>query len=276
MTVRRIYRRTSKPFATGVLSSALQALRACVLGAGVAILAPNLVWADVTDDVINQGLQRTKDAVASQIRIDELADATDKIITQYHTQRKAVESLTKYNDRLRRTLEAQEVAMGKLERSIEDASLIERQIVPLMLRMISGLERFIDSDSPFKLQERQERVERITGYLTNANISAAERFRQVLNAYSIENAYGNSIDVYSETLDLSGELLAVNILQVGRSGLYYQTLDGGQSGYWDRNTAGWTALDSSFNAGITHAIRITQGKESTGLMLLPIDAPEAL
>ncbi|MBT5031658.1 MAG: DUF3450 domain-containing protein [Proteobacteria bacterium] len=284
MSVRRINRRTSKHFAASILFSALsnvlsnsqQVLRVCVLGTGVAILAPSSVWADVTDDIISQGLQRTIDAQASQIRVDDIADATDKIITQYHTQRKAVESLTKYNDRLRRTLEAQEVAMNSLERSIEDASLIERQIVPLMLRMIAGLERFIGSDSPFKLQERQERVERITGYLTNANISAAERFRQVLNAYSIENAYGNSIDVYSDTLDLSGDPLAVNILQVGRSGLYYQTLDGGQSGYWDRNAGAWAALDSSFNAGITHAIRITQGKESTGLMLLPIDAPEAL
>jgi FtsZ-binding cell division protein ZapB len=239
------------------------------------VLLPSTAWAELTDDVINSGLQRTRDAIASQQAIDELQEATDKIITQYQTQEKAVESLTRYNDRLRRTLDAQQVAMNSLERSIEDASLIERQIVPLMLRMISGLERFIGSDAPFKLQERQDRVERIKGYLTNANISAAERFRQVLGAYSIENGYGNSIDVYSDTLDLTGETLSVNVLQVGRSGLYYQTLDGDQSGYWDKSAGAWSELDSSFNAGITRAIRITQGKESTGLMLLPITAPEA-
>jgi hypothetical protein len=242
---------------------------------GAVTLLPSAAWAELTDDVINSGMQRTRDAIASQQTIDDLQDATDKIITQYQTQEKAVESLTRYNDRLRRTLDAQQVAMSNLERSIEDASLIERQIVPLMLRMISGLERFIGSDAPFKLFERQDRVERIKGYLTNANISAAERFRQVLGAYSIENGYGNSIDVYSDTLDLTGESLSVNVLQVGRSGLYYQTLDGDRSGFWDKSVGTWSELDSSFNAGITRAIRITQGKESTGLMLLPITAPEA-
>jgi hypothetical protein len=246
-----------------------------VVSVGAMVFQPGVARADLTDDLVSSGLQRTNDAVASQQAVDDLQEATDKIDTQYQTQEKAVESLLVYNDRLRRTLEAQQVAMAEFERSIEDASLIERQIVPLMLRMISGLERFIGSDAPFKIQERRDRVERIKGYLTNANISAAERFRQVLGAYSIENGYGNSIDVYNDTLDLAGESLSVNIFQVGRSGLYYQTLDGGQSGYWDKSSDTWTELDSSHNAGISHAIRIAQGKVSPGLMMLPIAAPEA-
>ncbi|MBT8115815.1 MAG: DUF3450 domain-containing protein, partial [Arenicella sp.] len=65
-------------------------------------------------------------------------------------------------------------------------------------------------------------------------------------------------------------------LQVGRSGLYYQTLDGTVSGYWDQENRAWTDLDSSHNAGISQAIRIVQGKEPKGLMQLPIAAPEAL
>ena len=227
------------------------------------------------DQIVDSGLKRNKDAVASQQRIDETVERTEKIVSQYHVQRKAVEGLRIYNDRLRRTLTAQENAMRQLERSIEDASLIERQIVPLMLRMISGLEKFIAADVPFKVDERTERVERIKSYLTNANISAAERFRQVLNAYSIENGYGNSIDVYTDTLQLDSGNLTVNVLQVGRSGLYYQTLDGTQSGYWDKQSGGWASLDSSHNAGITQSIRIVQGKEIEDLMLLPIPAPEA-
>ena len=101
-----------------------------------------------------------------------------------------------------------------------------------MLRMISGLEIFVAADIPFKLGERKERLDRIRGYLTNANISAAERFRQVLDAYTIENDYGTSLAVYSDTLNLGGNDLTVNVLQVGRIGLYYQTFDGQVSGYW--------------------------------------------
>lgn len=240
------------------------------------ILAPSVAYADKTDDILNRGIQRQKAGAASQKRIDDISERTEKVVAEYHQQRKNVEVLKKFNDRMRRTLTAQEVAMKKLERSIEDASLIERQIVPLMLSMIDGLEKFIDADIPFKLDERQARLQRIKSYLTNANISAAERFRQVLEAYSIENAYGQSIDVFVEELDLPEGKLTVNILQVGRSGLYYLTTDSKQAGYWDKGAKQWQTLDSSHNDGIAKAIRMSQGKETLDLMRLPVTAPEAI
>lgn len=251
-------------------------LKKSLICAALVIASPMVAWADKTDDIINSGLSRQKSAADAQTRIDGIADATDKIVSKYHQQRKVVEGLKIYNDRLRRTLAAQENAMGKLQQSIEDASLIERQIVPLMMRMIEGLDKFVDADIPFKRAEREARVERIRGYLTNANVSAAERFRQVLEAYSIENGYGQSISVYTDTLAIADGDLTVNVLQVGRSGLYYQTLDGVVSGYWNKNDKSWNELDQSFNEGINNAIRITQGKEPKGLMSLPILAPEVL
>lgn len=244
-----------------------------VLSLALLALLPGAAMADKTDDIVNRGVARTKAGAASQKRIDDIADKTDKIISQYHQQRKVVEGLKIYNDRLRRTLTAQEVAMSKLEKSIEDASLIERQIVPLMLRMIDGLEQFVALDLPFKMDERNARIERIKGYLTNANISAAERFRQVLDAYSIENGYGTTIAVYSDVLKVNDEDLNVNILQVGRTGLYYQTLDATRSGYWDKDARQWVELDSSHNEGILRSIRITQGKESKDLMEIPLASP---
>ena len=240
------------------------------------MLTPSLVLADITDDIVNKGVNRTKSGAASQKRIDAIADKTEKIVSKYQQQAKIVEGLKIFNDRLRRTLEAQEVAMRDLEQSIEDASLIERQIVPLMTRMIEGLDQFIAVDMPFQVAERKARVERIRGYLTNANISAAERFRQVLEAYTTENNYGKSINVYTDTLSLDGGNLTVYILQVGRAGLYYQTLDGTVSGYWNKAERAWQKLDSSYNEGITTSIRIAQGKESKDLMRLPISAPEAI
>ena len=264
----------STTFITSILhNSILKKEFICILV--FALLPFNNVWADKTDDIINSGISRAKAGAASQQRIDDIADATDKIVSQYHQQRKSVESLKLYNDRLRRTVTAQKIAMVKLEKSIEDASLIERQIVPLMLRMIEGLDRFITADIPFKKAEREDRITRIRSYLTNANVSAAERFRQVLGAYKTENAYGKTIAVYTDTLKLDTGDITVNVLQVGRAGLYYQTLDGTSSGYWDKNELNWKDLDSEYDEGINMAIRITQGKETKNLMTLPIIAPEA-
>lgn len=259
-------------------SPSVRLLRYFVLVAAVAFcLAPiNGAFANVVDSIVKKGVNNTSAGAASQKRIDKIADQIEAINGKYKRESKAVESLKDYNDRMKRTVAAQELGMQKLLRSIEDASLIERQIVPLMLRMISGLEKFVAADIPFKLEERNARIERIKGYLTNANISAAERFRQVLEAYSIEVDYGDAIAVYTDSLQVGSETITANILQVGRSGLYYQTLDGQRSGYWDRKANTWTALDSSHNEGINHAIRMTQGKESKDLMMLPIEAPEKL
>lgn len=258
---------------TSVLTSKV---RAGALSLALVVMVPSTAWADATDDIVRAGVSRGQAAVASQNRINKISEDTEKIISKYHQQRKSVDVLKKFNDRLRRTLSAQEVAMNKLERSIEDASLIERQIVPLMLRMISGLETFIEADIPFKLDERKARVQRIKGYLTNANIAAAERFRQVLDAYSTENTYGKTVDVYTAELDLQGSNRTVNVLQVGRAGLYYQTIDASESGYWDKGEKAWKVLDSSYNEGITQAIRISQGKAPKDLMTLPIAAPEKI
>lgn len=258
---------------TAVLKSVV---KKSAMSLALVALLPTAALADKTDDIVNSGTGRLKSSAASQKRIDDLSEKTETIIGQYHQQRKNVEVLKKFNDRMRRTLQAQEVAVKKLETSIEDASLIERQIVPLMLSMIDGLEKFIAADIPFKLVERKARLARIKGYLTNANISAAERFRQVLDAYSIENAYGQSIDAFVEELELADGKKTVNVLQIGRAGLYYQTTNGTSSGYWNKTDKQWVALDSSHNAGITKAIRITQGKEVQDLMIVPIAAPEAI
>jgi len=254
----------------------MQPIRKSLVCLAIGALLPLSALADKTDDIVNSGQSRLKAGASSQKRIDDLSEATEKIVSQYHQESKIVEGLKVYNDRLNRTLTAQKEGMAKLSKSIEDASLIERQIVPLMLRMIDGLDKFVAADLPFKLDDRKGRIERIKGYLTNANVSASERFRQVLEAYSTESTYGKTINVYTDTLALESGDLTVNLLQVGRTGLFYQTLDGSVSGFWDKASNAWKKLDSSHNAGIDRAIRITQGKDNPDLMDLPLTAPEVL
>lgn len=247
-----------------------------VVGLSIAMLLPNIAFADKTDTIIQIGLERQRAAAKSQARIDKISDEVDTIISKYQRESKSVESLKTYNNQLRKTLAAQEEAKVKFVQSIENASLIERQITPLMTRMIAGLEKFIAVDMPFKLEERNDRVNRIKSYLTNANISAAERFRKVLEAYSIENDYGRRIDVSTNTLKIDNADLTVSILQVGRAAMYYQTTDGQQSGYFDKASKSWQKLDSAHNEGISQAINIALKKVSPDLMLLPFTAPEGI
>ena len=77
-------------------------------------LLPTSAWADKTDDIVNKNLSRAKAGTASQKKIDDIADKTDKIVSKYNQESKVVEGLKIYNDRMRRTLTAQQVAMGEI------------------------------------------------------------------------------------------------------------------------------------------------------------------
>ena len=210
----------------------------------------------------------------SQQNIDTIADQTDDLMSQFRTETKVVDGLKVYNTQLSRQIEGQRLAMTELRQSIADVALIERQIVPLMTKMIESLDMFVEADVPFYLQERRERVARLDVLLTNVDITAAERFRKVLEAYEIENAYGRSIDSYTDTLNVDGLDRKVDILRIGRAALYYQTQDGQKSGVWDQNERAWVALPGGQNRHIRKAIRVARKQVAPELLSLPISAPE--
>ena len=249
--------------------SRLALVTLCTLG-----LTSN-VYASGSDKIVDIGLARIKIVQASQKKIDVLSDQIEKIVSDLRTETKVVEGLIVYNDRLERTIEAQEVAMVQIEESIGQASLIERQVVPLMTKMIAAMDDFLELDMPFLIDERKARLERIKGYMTNANIAVSERFRQVMETYTRETRYGQTIEAYGERIEIDGNTLDVDILRIGRVAMYYQTKDGLQSGFWDNETRGWKSLSSDDNGPIRHAIRIALEKESPGLLDdLPVIAPE--
>ena len=232
------------------------------------------IFAASTDQVIDAEKKRISAAQQSQKKIDNIADKTDSLIGKLRTESKIVDGLKVYNQQLQKQIEAQNKAAEQLQESIKNVAIVERQIVPLTLKMIESLEAFVALDMPFSLVERRERIANLKGYMNDASVSAAERFRKVLEAYEIENEYGRTIEAYSDKLNLDGQALEVDILRVGRVGLYYQTKDGKKSGAWDKNTKNWTALDSGNNRHIRKAIRVANKQTAPELLKLPVHAPE--
>ncbi|MEL0242752.1 MAG: DUF3450 family protein, partial [Pelagibacteraceae bacterium] len=86
------------------------------------------------------GKQRTAAAKASQAKIDRLADETASLLSDYKTVMKQVDGLKVYNARLERQIANQERRIRDIDQSIAEASVIQRQIPPLVTRMLDGLE----------------------------------------------------------------------------------------------------------------------------------------
>lgn len=246
-----------------------------VLSAGA--LIGSVAQADQTLNAILQaGQAKTVAAQESQQNIDKIVDQTSGLLQEFKTVSKQVDGLRVYNGQLEKQIANQLEVINKLSNSIEQVTVMERQVQPLVLRMLDGLEQFVALDMPFHQTERKERLAMLRNNQERADISVAEKFRQVLEAYKIEAEYGRKIDTYKDTLAIGGQDREVNILRVGRVALVYQTTDMEMSGVWDKRKGGWAELDSGeYRSAILKGIRIAKKQASIDVMSLPILAPEA-
>jgi hypothetical protein len=181
-----------------------------------------------------------------------------------------------YNTRLQKQIDNQTARITEIDGSIDQVTVISRQITPLIIRMIDGLEKFVELDVPFHQEERQKRIASLRANLDRSDLSVAEKFRQVLDAYKIENEYGRKIDAYKGNVDIDGVERDVNFLRVGRIALLYQTTDTEVSGAWDQASRSWVALDrGEYRNAIMKGLRIARKEASIDLMSIPVAAPEA-
>lgn len=245
-----------------------------VLSAGA--LMGSVAMADQTlDAVLQVGQTKTTLARDSQKRIDRLAQETDDLTQQFKQQNKLIADLRMYNGQMERQVAAQLKVVQDLEESIEQVTVIERQIQPLIVRMLDSLEQFIQLDKPFRVEERLATIQMLRDNQDRADISVSEKFRQVLEAYKIESEYGRFLDTYKSSLNLDGQEREVNILQVGRISLMYQTTDTELSGAWDAGQNAWVPLDSSYRNTILKGFRIARKQATMDIINVPVQAPEA-
>jgi len=241
----------------------------------LSVIASSNVFAQSLDDVLGVRASTTQEGRKSQTKIDTLSDQTRDLLTQYKQVMKVVDGLRIYNDQQERLIRSQERELAELAQSIDNVTVIERQMGPLIERMIDSLEKFIELDVPFLVQERTDRIAFLRETFDRADVSVAEKFSQVLQAYQVENSYGSTLDVYTETIPLDDRDRQVEMLKWGRVALVFQTLDGEITGVWDSNAGNWQLLEDEFRLGIRTAFRIAKKTQTADFVHLPIPAAEA-
>lgn len=246
-----------------------------LLGATLSAVFSASVFAQATvDQVMAEGEKRADAGAAEQRRVEQISDQTQDLLNDYNTVAKVVDGLVTYNALLQRQVDNQMSEMAALNESIRNVSLIERQILPLMTRMLDSLDVFIELDTPFLLKERTERMERLRGMLERSDVSAAEKFRRVIEAYQIENDYGRTIEAYKDTVDVDGVTQEADFLRIGRVSLAYQTVGGGTTGAWDKDIGAYVKLDDSeFKNQVTHGLRVARKQVAPDLLVIPVAAP---
>jgi hypothetical protein len=165
--------------------------------------------------------------------------------------------------------------MQKLNDSIDKVSVIERQITPLMLRMIKGLEDFVSLDVPFLPDERQNRLKLLGEMMDRADVAVSEKFRRILEAYQVEVDYGRTIEAYTGTADINGSEQDVNFLRIGRVALVYQTRDKNNMAAWNQEKRTWETLGSEYRNRISNGIRMAKKQKAPDMIVVPMPAAQA-
>ena len=217
--------------------------------------------------VLEVGRENQILSASSQDKIDQTERQTDKIVNEYKVVAKQVEGLKLYNAQKRIQIQAQLDLMDKLDEQLVQVVVMQRQIPPLAEKMLDSLENFIQIDTPFRLEERRGRVDLVRSSLAKPKVTASEQVRQVLEAYNIEAEYGRKIDTYEDKLQ---DGTVVNILVIGRIGMFYQTKDERTSGRWNTETGEWEELSSTYRKPIRDGIRMAKKLAPTDMLLMPV------
>lgn len=223
-----------------------------------------------TDDALKSANRTVQQAQQSQQRINKLDDSAQSLLSKYQQQSRYLDDLQTYNQQMQALVAQQQRKKTELQDTLLNVATTERQITPLLLRMIAGLDEFIKLDLPFLTQERTERVKKLRRVMDRPDVNLAEKFREVFEAYEIELAYSNTMESYRGTLP--GSQLDVEFLRIGRIGLMFQTLDGSGYGTWNRETRQWDAVDAAFQRDIRKGIRMAKQQMTADLIKIPLNA----
>ena len=222
---------------------------------------------DTLQDAIDTQVKAEMSAKNSQQKIDGLSEQTDQMLAEYRNVLRQTDSLRIYNDQLDKLVLSQQSELVSITEQLVNIETTQREIVPLMLKMVEVISQFVALEIPFLPEERQFRIAELQTLMERADVSLAEKYRRVLEAYQVETEYGRTIEAYQDELVLEDRTRTVNFLRIGRVGLYYLTLDGQEAGAWDQ---GWQPLDERYRQAIDKGLKVAKKQLPPDLLVLPV------
>jgi hypothetical protein len=110
--------------------------------------------------------------------------------------------------------------------------------------------------------------------MASASVTTSEKFRQVLEAYTVETAYSSAVTASQGTLEIDGKNINVDIGRLGRITYVAQSFDLKHAWVWDNNTKQWKELGEEYLKPVKEVIRMARKQATLELVKLPIFGAE--
>ena len=212
--------------------------------------------------------------IKSQQNVDQMDDKIQGLEEEIKIHQQKLNTLGKYNQRMERLITHQNQELSRLEDETQRVTHLDREMLPLVEDMLDELEGFIASDLPFLPKERNQRITHLSEMLDRADVSVAEKFRRLLEAYQIESEFGRTLEVYQGQLPETQRV--VDFLRIGRNMLFYKSQNNKEIARWNNQQKAWHKVDKKYHREIKKAYLIAKNQRAPELLLLPAQKAEQL
>ncbi len=223
--------------------------------------------------LIKEQKQNHQQAAQSQHAVSTLANETRDLVHEHRVILRQIADARTYNTQTRKFIKDQEQENSLIRQQIVEVKQTKKEIIPFMLEMYTVLEKFIQLDVPFLMEERKNRLMELKKIMNRADVTLSEKYRRLMEAYGIENEYGKTLEAYYGMQNIDGQEINVNYLRVGRIALNYQTRDGSHQAYWDQSQKKWIPLPSRWQRAIKTGLQVARKQQAPELLIVPVPFP---
>lgn len=190
--------------------------------------------------------------------------------TRYVRLLEEAEAYERHAAHMQNMLASQQEQLAAIAEQSASLDVTIEQVGELIDRMYAEIEAFIAADLPFHQDVRQESLARLRDQiLPNFETSISEKFRRLLELYTIELEYGRTIEAYEGQVDGA----PADIVRLGRVSLMYKKKDSGEVGYWDRDQGAWVQ-NPRYARNIEAALRVAKEESVPDLIIVPVPTPD--
>lgn len=234
-----------------------------------ALVATGAGYAQTPGEAIESALQLNSRALAAQQRIDRLATERKNLLNEIDIIEQAGSAYALRNRELEQQISALQQNLVEIDADLRAVSETETGIIATLDAMIDALEQFITLDLPFRTEARLEKIAGLRSELLRADLDVTDKYQAVVSAYLDEIRFGYTHSVIQQRIDTANGVRTVNILRLGRAGLWYVTPDGDHAGRWDPRQSQWIDADTDRQA-VLDGIAMVRDSAKPVVVSLPV------
>lgn len=218
--------------------------------------------------------QPVEDAItlmqSTQTDEEDWRQLQEQLSTELELLESRVQQLTEFRDQQKVELAQTNNRIDIKKQQLADVLRIEQEMQPFLVQLTQRLTELPEEGLPFLLDERNTRMAKLEGILRDPEISISEQYRKAMEALLIETEFGITLETYQEKLTHDNESVLVNILRLGRLGLFYVSLDESSCGFYNIATKDWQILPDYYVHPLQTAIAIAAKQRPAEFIDMPL------